>query len=325
VWIAYVVGVGATHLIFMVVALGISLPKGFDFWAPLALVNQVLVLALFASLGVAIGKVAPPVLGGLVAAMISFIAVYLWSYPSQHLMPLNLGVRTTPAIGREYNPAYLLPQALILLTLSLGFLLPQVVAKGIIHRRVVASGAIVLPLVLSFTIVAPRLKDAMEVPDHCGSVSGVPVCYYAEHARVEHVYNDALFVLFEQARNAGYGELVPARVEEMSFNRAGSSMDSRIGNLQIGIEALEEHGVDLRHVALSLTEPVHCAQLKGDVPPSMTYATDLGELVDTWTEVALPGSWEANGHSDAPLSATVAQQRMKEFRTCTYAHFLSDR
>ncbi len=326
VWLAYSVVVGTLHVVAALAMLVISMPVMSDWSWPLALVIQVLGLSLCCAIGSLAGRFSRPLLAGLIAALAVFALVYLTGAKSDHVNALYMGVTTVPRVGYRYNVGYLVVQAGMLVAMIVAALVPRPSPHGYLLRvrpSDVGISAIVvgLSLVAGWSVTAPRLVHSETLPTDCQMIESVPVCYYAEHRRVQAAFNQGLAGLFKAARSAAYEELIPPRVEEASRTRLPQSSESGVGSLYVSAESLGGQIPDLTEIALGLVEPVHCHQLAGGLPPSERYGSDLWSLVGTWVDLAQPGRWAEFGLSGEPMTSSEAEGLVRDFRSCHYSHF----
>ncbi|UJP41146.1 hypothetical protein [Cellulomonas palmilytica] len=81
--LAYAVCVGGTYVAAILVAALVELPPAMDPRVLLAVAVQLLMLTLFAVIGVTIGRILPPVLGGVIAAVVALVGIYLVAVNAQ--------------------------------------------------------------------------------------------------------------------------------------------------------------------------------------------------------------------------------------------------
>ena len=316
----YGLALSALQILYSIGTIAISRPSEIDGAAPLAVLAQVAMLLFFVALGSLIGRFAPAVLGGLGAALAALTAVYLFSAPGSPVGLLYAGAATTPRIGYQYNATWLLVQigALLAIALATWTIRPGASRSRV---RVVLTGATAVVLAIGagaavHAVPGDRLKANGAVPDSCGSLAGVPWCYYPQHERVVGMYADNFLVLFEAAGATGYGGLVPERVLEA--DQRTWPTDATTGAFYVTPEALAGERPELWETALRLIEPAHCPQLAGELPPAERYWEDLSALTGTWVGLVDPGLAEQNGYFGDPMTPDRAQQVMNEFRSCTY-------
>ncbi len=318
--ITYGLALAGLHVGYSLVTVAVSRPPVIDPAAPLAVLAQVAMLIFFVALGSLIGRFAPVVLGGLGAALAALLCVYLFSAPGSPVGLLYAGAATTPRIGYRYNATWLLVQIVALVVVALA---SWVVRPGA-HRsrlRVLATGvtAVVLTIGAGAAVQAvpgDRLEADGAVPDACGSLAGVPWCYYPQHERVAGLYADNLLLLFEVATSQGYPDLVPQRVLEADQRTWPTSATT--GVFYVTPEALAGQRPDLWETALRLIEPAHCTQLAGELPPAERYWEDLTALTGTWVGLVDPSLAEQNGYFGEPMTPEEAGHVMAGFRDCTY-------
>ncbi len=330
--LSYAIGIGAVHLLVLAGALGISFYPSFRLgagwvWDPstiVAILAQLSMIAFFAALGSLMGRFLRPVLGGISAALASFACVYAFGTPGGSMSLLDSGVATVPRVGYAYSATFLTIQVLFLLavTIALHAIRPAgAVGSSRPRGGDAAIAGLVVAAVTVGTSFAPveRLEPVAAQPDYCASVIGVPTCYYRQHARVSKAFQDVLWTAFGAAQDSGYGALVPARVAEASRTILPAAVDPGVGTVFISSDHLSGLRPTTWEVVQGLVEPVHCPQVRGELPPSERYWSDLLALTATWVDLVEPGQGEANGFVGDPLSPTAAAALLDEFRTCTYA------
>lgn len=324
--VAYGVVLSVVHLLVLGVALAISQPPVGDGGAAAAVLVQLLILWLFASLGATVGRFTGVVLAGICGAMAAVALVYLFSAPSRHVSLLAIGGATVPRIGYAYNVVYLALQGLALL-MGISGLLALRPVEGARLRRVarldglVASVLLVGVVALSTVIRIDRLVPVDATPSSCGAVSGLPVCFYPQHGRVANAFKEQLWVLVESARQKGYQDVLPGKVEEASRTVLPQAADATVAAVYVMPDHLQGMRPSLREIVLGIVQPVHCAQLQGPRPPSERYWSDVRALTATWVGLADPAEAEMVGYEGSPLSPADAATLIRQFRTCNYAHF----
>jgi hypothetical protein len=324
--VSYTVILGLTHLFVLVGALVLSAPPVGDDAAPLAVLCQVLILAFFSALGTAAGRFVGPVLAGVSGALAAFGMVYLLSAPSRHLMLLEIGGATIPRIGYAYSASYLGYQSVALL-FAIAALLVLRPLEGRRRRQVtwgdtaVACVLVAGVVAISFTVRSDRLAAVDAQPTYCGAVSAVPTCFYPQHRRVAEAFQEQFWILVESARENGYGDLLPAKVEEASRTQLPQKADVRTAAFYVMPDHLQGARPTLQEIALGIVQPLHCRQVQGETPPSERYWTDLQALTGTWVNLADPGEAQRMGYMGKALTPKEAAEMLKGFRTCTYPHF----
>lgn len=326
VWLAYTVVLGAIHLLVVTVALGLSMPPVGDAFAPLAVLCQLLILAFFAALGTAVGRFTRPLLAGVCGALAAFAAMYVVSAPADHLVLLEFGGATIPRVGYAYSGAFLGWQAVALLLAIAALLvlrpLDATRDRSIAPRDAVAAAVLVAGVVaVSMTVPDDRLEAVDAAPTSCGAAQGVPTCFYPQHERVAGAFTEQFWVLVDVARNSGYDDLVPERVEEASRTQLPQEDDPDVAAFYVMPDHLQGQQPTLWEIAGGIVQPLHCPQLQGELPPSERYWSDLNALVGTWVGLVDPALAEDGGYLGSPLPAERAAEIVEGFRTCTYPHF----
>ena len=192
----YGLALTALHLLFTTGTLIVSRPPIIGGGVLLAVLVQVMILLFFVALGSLIGRYAPPVLGGVGAALAAVAAVYLFSAPRSPVGLLYAGAATTPRIGYAYDALWLTVQAL-----ALGVVIAATWAvrpgRARSWARVVVTGVVAVALAIGagaavWAMPGDRLEANGAQPDACGALASIPWCYYPQHERVVGFYADEL-------------------------------------------------------------------------------------------------------------------------------------
>jgi hypothetical protein len=304
----------------------LSMPPVGDAWAPLAVLCQLLILGLFAALGTAVGRFTRPLLAGVCGALAAFALMYVASAPADHLVLLEFGGATIPRVGYAYSGAFLGWQALALLLAVAALLVlrpvdatrdRRIAPRDAVTAAVLAAGVVAI----SVTVPGDRLESVDAAPTSCGAAQGVPTCFYPQHERVASAFTEQFWVLVDVARNSGYDELVPERVEEASRTRLPQEDDPDVAAFYVMPDHLQGHQPTLWEIAGGIVQPLHCPQLQGELPPSERYWNDLNALTGTWLGLVDPALAADSGYLGPPLSPEQAAELVEGFRTCTYPHF----
>ena len=319
--VGYALVMSVVHLLLVAGALVVSAPPRFDRWTWLAVLVQLAMVWLFVGVGSVAGRLAGPLLGGAVAALVALVGVFTLSVPAGHVALLDGGAATVPRIGYTYSPVYLVVQLVaLLLVIGAMTLVPARAGGGL---RVMTPGARVVAVVLAVASVvmlfvgpAKRLSAVDLRPTLCDDVAGVRVCFYPEHRRFVGAHERVLAQMFEAARAAGYGVLVPDRVEEASRTRDPTGPG--VGALFLDPEELADRPPSSWRLALDFVQPIYCDAVRQDVPPREEYWQDVHALAGTWAELTDPGIAEANGASPRTLSTEEAGDLVAQFQTCSY-------
>ncbi|TFH72120.1 hypothetical protein [Cellulomonas sp. HD19AZ1] len=324
--LAYGTVVGAAHLAVLGVALIVSDPPVWDPWVGVAVLVQLAMLTLFATIGTTLGRFVGVVMAGVLAALSVFGLLFVASAPGDGPALLEFGGATLPRIGYAYSPIFLSSQLVLLSTAIAALLLLRPVDP--IHKPrpsrsdlVAAGAALVAVAVGSAYLPGQRLVAVEASPTLCGAVQTVPTCFYPQHRRVMPVFQEQFWVLVSAARENGYEDLVPRRLAEAS--RTELPQEARDGTAAVYVmpEHLQGRAPSLWEIASGIVQPVHCAQVKGELPPSERYWQDLQALVVTWVSLADPDVVEAVAHEGELLTPHQASVMAEEFAQCTYAHF----
>lgn len=313
---SYAIGVGATYVGAIVVAAMINIPPAVDPRALLGAGVQLLMLALFAALGTLVGRVLGPVLGGILAAILALIAIYLLSARTEHIALLYAGASVVSRVGRSYDVVYLGVQAGLLtgLVLALVMMRPGVVRGR--WRRVGERSAAVLAVgaVVVAASVGPssRLTYTGRPPDLCSDVTGVTVCLYPEHARLQDEVAGQLSRIFGAARAAGYDDLVPQEVREVP----SSGITSWQGPQILLDEPLGGEAVDVETLVQDLVVPYHCMTGSGGTRYSEQLAADAEVLESTWLALVDPELSSVSGPASAMPTPRDAARLVASVRTC---------
>ena len=314
--LAYSVGIGATYVATILVAALVELPPSFDPRVLLAVGVQLLMLTLFAATGVMVGRMLTPVLGGVIAAVTSLAGIYLFSAGTEHVSLLYAGSSLVPRVGRSYDVVYLGSQAVLLSLLVTALLLTRPgVTRGRWRRagdRFVTVVAVGLVVVAGSVGPSSRLTYTGTPPSLCKDVSGVKVCMYPEHARVQAEVSSQLAHLFDAAREAGYDSLVPSEVREVT----GGEIEWHGASILIDAP-LSGGPVTMPELVLDLVDPWYCDERGGEEPPSDRFWMDADNVQGTWLELADPEVAAAREPYQT-LSPDEVERLMGDFRTCTY-------
>lgn len=319
--LGYAVVITATYCLLVVGALVVSRPARLDSWTWLAVLAQIAMLWFFIAVGALAGRLVRPLLAGAIAAMVALVAVFTLSSPTGHVALLDGGAATVPRIGFTYAVGYLGLQLLALALVSAALTLVPARADGGLQTMSGRARVVTAMLIAAGSTVAllgpeDRLSPVEAAPTSCGAVASVPVCVYPEHRRVVEAFDQELWVLFESARAAGYGSLVPDRVEEA--HQTSLTGGPGVGPLYVTSDALSGADPTTWEVALNLVQPVHCEGVRGELPPREQYWTDLLALTGTWVNLVDPSLGEQNGYYEANLSPEAATALLEQFQTCTY-------
>ncbi|WP_142157215.1 hypothetical protein [Cellulomonas sp. SLBN-39] len=324
--LAYAAVIGTAHLVVVAGVLVVSAPPVGDPGVVLAIMVQLAMLTLFAAIGTTLGRFVGVVMAGALGALSVFALLFFASAPGDGLALLEFGGATLPRIGYAYSPTYLGAQLLLLLITTAALLLPRPVDpmhKPRPSRSEVAVAGAALVAVAAGSVLVPgeRLVPVETSPSLCGAVQTVPTCFYPQHERVMTGFQEQFWVLVSVARENGYGDLVPRRLVEAS--RTELPQEARDGTAAVYVmpEHLQGQEPSLWEIASGIVQPVHCAQVKGDLPPSERYWEDLQALVVTWVSLADPGVVEDVAFEGDILSPEQASVMAQEFAQCTYAHF----
>ncbi len=314
--LAYAAAIGSTYVATILVAALVELPPSFDPRVLLAVGVQLLMLTLFAATGVLVGRVLAPVLGGVIAAVTALAGIYLFSTRTDHIALLYAGASLVPRAGRSYDVTYLGSQAALLSLLVTALLLTR---PGVVrHRwrrggeRLVAIVAVALVFVAGSVGPSSRLTYTGRPPSLCSDVSGVTVCMYPEHGRVQAEVSSQLARLFDAAREAGYHSLVPSEVREVT----GGDIEWHGASLLIDAP-LSGGPVTLPDLVPDLVDPSYCDERGGEEPPSDEFWRDSYNVQGTWLALVDP-EVAAELEPYLRLPADEVERLMEEFRTCTY-------
>ncbi|ASR56546.1 hypothetical protein CBP52_17210 [Cellulomonas sp. PSBB021] len=314
--LAYAVGVGAVYVATILVAALVELPPSFDPRVLLAVAAQLLMLTLFAAMGVVVGRTLTPVLGGVIAAVTALAGIYLFSARTDHIALLYAGSSLVPRVGRSYNVTYLGSQVVLLSILITALLLARRgVQRGRWRRageRFMAVVAVALVFVAGSVGPSSRLTYTRTPPSLCADVSGVTVCMYPEHARVQAEVNAQLARLFDAAREAGYHSLVPSEVREVT----GGDIEWYGASLLIDAP-LSGGPVTLAELVQGLVDPWYCDERGGHEPPSEQFWMDSENVQGTWLGLADPEVAAAH-EPYLTLTPDEIERLTGEFRTCSY-------
>lgn len=322
-FVTYAVLVATIHLGVASVGLAFSWRAGIDPYAWLAVAVHLALLWFFLALGSLCGRLAGPALAGICAAVLSFAALFLFSSGAVSL--LGTGIATVPRVGYRYSPTSLLVQfaGLGLLTVALLGVRPRPseLGSGRLDGRQSATLAVALVLSLGLSALGPmgRLTTDAIPPQLCGAAQTIPTCFYPQHARVADSFTAEFWTVIQLTRDAGYEDLLPTRVDEVS--RTWAPTDPQGGIFIVTPEHLAGEPPTPTEIIYGLTQPLHCPQLQTDQPPSAKYGEDLHSLIATWVGLIDPALREAEGGAEHPLTTDEAAHLMHEFRTCTYSHF----
>ncbi len=319
--LTYGMALAAVHLVFVSVIIAVSAPPRFDAAAALAVLTQIAILWFFVGLGVLIGRFAPPILGGIAAAILGLVCVYMFTDPRSPTGLLYGGAATVPRMGYSYSAAWLGIQLAAILTMLAAMWLVRP-AWGRSRLRLAALSALGLLLAAGASQVfaaAPgeRLSASVRGPESCGSLAGVPWCYFPEHERVIGGYANHLLALFDAAQVNGYEGFVPDAVEEASQTTWPG--DANTGPFYVTSDALAGTPPTLWEVTINLVQPLHCKQLQAEQAPADQYWEDLYAVTATWTNMVDPSAAEQAGYFGESLDPSDAERIMEKFRTCTYA------
>ncbi|AEI11141.1 hypothetical protein [Cellulomonas gilvus] len=327
---AYTIVAGGAYVLTIVVGAAVVPPVHVDRFAWLAVLAQVLMLALFTAVGTLLGRAVSAVLAGILAAVAVLALVFLTSSRVESgVALLYAGGSLVPRVGRGFDGGYLAVQALLLAAMVTACL---VIRPGIARAgRIRAAEWAVVLTAGSLVVVAgqagpdDRLARTNARPTDCAPVAGVTVCMFPEHRRVAGEVRRELGVVLEAARTHGYAALVPARVEEASASYSPGGP----GTAAIRVEAeLEGQAPSDEGLVLGLVEPTHCTPW--DLPVaeaavsgaelSEEYFADLDRLVGTWLALVDPDAVVAGAGDPGPplLAPQEAARVMEQFRTCTY-------
>ena len=324
--VSYTVIIGLTHLLILGSALVLSLPPAGDAAALLAVLCQILILALFASVGTLCGRFAGPAIAGIAGALVALLLVYLLSTAAHHIGLMVIGGATIPRIGYAYNPSYLAIQSgALLLSIVAVLIVRPVEGPSRLHvtwkDALVATLLITVVATISLTVRSDRLVAIDARPTDCGAVDAIPTCFYPQHRRVSDAFQGQLWILVEAARQKGYGDILPERVEEASRTRLPQKFNPRFGTFFVMPDHLQGQKPTLQEIVLGIVQPLHCPQVQGAVPPSDRYWSDLQALTATWVGLAAPQEVERLGYQGPVLTPKQAAELVEGFRTCTYSHF----
>ena len=257
----------------------------------LALAVQGAVIAWYAALGSLIGRFAPPILSGIAGAVVALLAFYVLSgsgLGSPQFALLDVGGATVTQLGRRYDLGFLGAQALILAATTVAAFAVHVRY----HRgRVVptVTGAVLIVGIVAAVVAGQaagpesrKVLAAPEPPDRCYEWDPT-ICLYEYHARHADDVAGRINTLVDSARDAGYAALVPARIEQESYNHVPSDPTVRsffLDPSDLGNAQWEQE------VAIQGMLAPRCAVLASDEGPPARYWEDLARLMGTWSILA---------------------------------------
>lgn len=200
----------AVHLAAMIAGLalgGISTTTSW-LWILVAMFVQLVAVCWYAAIGSAVGRFASPLVAGAVAAMGSFVLIYLLGEGGQAVFELlALGGATVSRLGYAYAPGYLTAQLLIFagtgaallftpIRMRSGLRVPTPVGASLIAfaLAVVAAGQYALP--------EQRLEARPQAPTEC-TETRPKVCLYPEHERFEGQIVSHVLTLSRSPRTRG--------------------------------------------------------------------------------------------------------------------------
>jgi hypothetical protein len=260
-------------------------------WMLAAALLQCAAVVWYAAVGSAVGRLAPPLLGGLLGAGAGFVLSYVVSealtgQPTFRL--LHIGGATVPRVGLAYNPGFLAGQAVTFaLTSALLFLFSVRGFRGYkipTMRGAVAVLAVVAAIVAGpFVFPASRTVAAGRPPDHCLDTAP-QICIYREHRRFAPLVVPLVTRLVQAAREAGYPALVPRLVQEDSFTWHPSG--AGVMRVSLSWDTFAQGRLTIEEVATSMLEPIHCPQLYGANIPPPEFDGRFFSVLATWLHLA---------------------------------------
>lgn len=261
-------------------------------WLPMlaAALIQCAALIWFAAVGSAIGRFSNTLLAGLLGGAAGFILSYVigdaWSGTEFQL--LALGAATVTLLGRAYNSAYLLGQAVVFAITSVLFLLlPLRMRSGLRIPR--ATGAAAALLAVGIVALAPivlpsnREVDDPQAPTYCQG-NEPQVCMFYEHRRYADLVYPRIETLAKAAQASGYQDFVPQKIIEQSrtYRPGGPGVRS----LWLPAEVYEQGQLPLDQMAYFLLVPVQCGWLSSSSPPPAEFDEPFFSLLATWLQLA---------------------------------------
>lgn len=323
---AYAVVIGAVHLVVVATALAVSAPRVWDPWAGAAVLVQLAMLAFFAAIGTTLGRFAGVVMAGALGALSAFGLLFVASAPGDGVVLLEFGGATLPRVGYAYSPAYLGAQLLLLVVSIAGLLVlrpldPLDRPRPARRDAVLAGTAVAAVIAGSLVVPSERLVPVKAAPTLCGAVQMVPTCFYPQHERVMRAFQDRMWVLVSAARENGYGDLVPRRILEASRTELPAAAGDGTAAFYVMPDHLQGKEPTSWEIVSGIVQPLHCAQVRQEQPPSDRYWQDLESLVVTWVSLAEPGIIDEVAYEGAILTPDEASTLSEELRRCTYVHF----
>lgn len=260
-------------------------------WTGMAILVQCLAVFWYAAVGSAIGRFLSPVMAGAMATAGSFGANFLWAYPnsaSGTFGLLDFGGATISRLGYGYNPWYLVTQlAVFSVTMGLTLLLVPTVRSG--RRFPTVMGLAAAGVAVALTFASPqfpaggRLTAHPVAPTECSGRNPV-VCLYPEHRHLNGEVLSYIDRLVSGARSKGMASLVGARVEAVSRTHRPAS--DEISGVAADPAEYATGDVTVVSVATSLTTPLHCPDLYGEVGIPESYWVRQHSLTKTLLDAA---------------------------------------
>lgn len=291
-------------------------------WLTVGTAVQLVAIAWYVALGSIIGRFAPPVLAGIVAAVAGFALFFLLGNPGtgDKFALLHLGAASVSRLGLVYNGLYMGGQATVLVITAVLFLLVGVRERSGLNVPTPTGAtllAVAAAIIVAGQVVLPgqRLVADPQPPDKCWEFFQRRVaCMYAEHDRFQPQVQQELKILMAKAEAKGYEKLIPRRIEEVS--RTYVPPDGATASLALD-EAYESGTVRTEEIVFGLVHPAHCAQL---YDPNRGVGEDFAarerRLFVTW--MALAGPDVPGTRPDGPdlLRPAEARAILADFARC---------
>jgi len=317
----------AVHLLALVAALLVGRVTGPSAgWSAVAgqAVVQALVILWFSSVGSALGRLATPVVAGLVGAATGFVLFYVLGDGGglQHFSLLALGSATVSRLGLAYNNEFVLAQGLLLVGTSA--LLLTLATRGVGSARLPAwRGVMALVLTVVAIATAPFMLpstriEARPVPPTLCTDHPLRICFFPEHERFAEDSRRSIAELVSAARSAGYTDLVPDSVMESSRTFDGGG--SRVATFTLPLNATEPGGPTISDWAYELTTPTYCPQLRSRSGPPDAFYRQKQLLEVTWLHLVGVRSQLFDFVKDLRiLTPTEASAVAERLRACDFS------
>ncbi|MCP4084623.1 MAG: hypothetical protein GY745_06175 [Actinomycetia bacterium] len=276
----------------------------------------------YAAIGSALGRFVPPLLAGLLAAVVALGLFYRFSTGDGFLL-LDFGASTNPRLGTLWNEQYLMLQIAALVGTALVLVTIRVYPDR--NRNLIRwQGAIAITAVLAITVLVSSTGPAQRTviaapsePDYC--IWGEPrMCFFGEHERMIAPTEMAIIELVNAAMASGYESLVPAVIHEEAWHYAVDSKE--IQGLWMADPLYRGEPWDKLNLIQELISPGHCPQMTSSPGPNEEFWDTYDAVMLTWGSLVDHPSGDQfhDAPEQEPLTPSEVSQAIEFLDSCDF-------